>query len=54
MFHMGKTFGPFSKEFLALATPTRWVIYGTPSNELKQALADFHPVYMTAFDGFVR
>ena len=53
MFHVGKTFGQFSKEFLALAKPTRWVIYGTPSNELKQAIADFHPIYMTPFDGFI-
>jgi quinol monooxygenase YgiN len=54
MYHVEKTFGPLSKEFLALAKPTRWVIYGTPSNELKQAIADFHPVYMTPFDGFIR
>ena len=52
MLHL-KTFGPFSKEFLALAKPIRWVIYGTPSTELKRALADFHPIYMTPFDGFV-
>jgi quercetin dioxygenase-like cupin family protein/quinol monooxygenase YgiN len=54
MFHVEKTFGSLSKEFLALAKPTRWVIYGTPSNELKQAIADFHPIYMTPFDGFIR
>jgi quinol monooxygenase YgiN len=54
MFHVEKTFGSFSKEFLALAKPTRWVIYGAPSNELKQAIADFHPIYMTQFDGFIR
>jgi quinol monooxygenase YgiN len=54
MLHVEKTFGLFSKEFLALAKPARWVIYGTPFNELKQALADFHPIYMTTFDGFVR
>jgi hypothetical protein len=33
---------------------TRWVIYGAPANELKQAIADFHPIYMTPFDGFIR
>ena len=54
MFHVGKTFGSLSKEFLALAKPTRWVIYGTPSNELKQAIADFHSIYITPFDGFIR
>jgi hypothetical protein len=37
-----------------VAKLTRWVIYGTPSDELKKASADFHPIYMTPFDGFVR
>jgi hypothetical protein len=44
MFHVEKTFGSFSKEFFALAKPTRWVIYRTPSNKLKQANADFDPI----------
>ncbi len=52
MIHLGENFGPnFSKE---LAKPTRWVIYGTPSDDFKKANADFHPVYMTPFDGFTR
>ena len=42
------------KEFFALAKLTRWVIYGTPSDEFKKANADFHPIYITPFDGFVR
>jgi hypothetical protein len=36
-----------------VAKLTRWVIYGTPpSDEFKKANADFHPIYMTPFDGF--
>jgi quinol monooxygenase YgiN len=55
MSHLGVTFGPnFSKDFFALAKPTRWVIYGTPSDDFKKANADFHPVYMTPFDGFIK
>jgi quinol monooxygenase YgiN len=55
LFHLGQTFGPnFSKEFFALAKPTRFVIYGTPTDEFKAAVADFHPVYMTPLDGFTR
>src|SRR6478735_1961973 len=54
LFHQAESFGPFSKEFFAVAKLTRWVIYGTPSDEFKKANADFHPIYMTAFDGFVR
>jgi quinol monooxygenase YgiN len=54
LFHQAESFGPLSKEFFAVAKLTRWVIYGTPSDEFKKANADFHPIYMTAFDGFVR
>jgi quinol monooxygenase YgiN len=54
LFHQTESFAPFSKEFFAVAKLTRWVIYGTPSDEFKKANADFHPIYMTPFDGFVR
>jgi quinol monooxygenase YgiN len=54
LFHQAESFGPFATEFFAVAKLTRWVIYGTPSDEFKKANADFHPIYMTAFDGFVR
>ena len=54
LFHQAESFGPFSKEFFAVAKLTRWVIYGTPSDEFKKANVDFQPIYMKAFDGFVR
>jgi hypothetical protein len=54
LFHQRESFAPSSKEFFNLAKLTRWVIYGTPSDEFKKANADFHPIYMTPFDGFVR
>ena len=54
LFHQAKSFGPYAKEFFAVAKLTRWVIYGTPSDEFKKANADFHPIYMPLFDGFVR
>jgi quinol monooxygenase YgiN len=55
LFHLGETFGPnFSKEFFALTKPTRFVIYGTPTDEFKKAVTDFHPIYMTPVDGFTR
>jgi hypothetical protein len=31
------------------------VVYtAAPTDELKKTLADFHPIYMTPFDGFTR
>jgi len=55
LFHLEQTFGPnFSKEFFALAKPTGFVIYGTPTDEFKKSVADFHPVYRTPLDGFTR
>jgi quinol monooxygenase YgiN len=54
LFHQTASFAPCSKEFFAAAKLTRWVIYGTPSDEFKKANADFHPTYMTPLGGFVR
>ena len=54
LLHQAENFAPFSKEFIAVAKLARWVIYGMPSDEFKKANADFHPIYMTPFDGFVR
>jgi quinol monooxygenase YgiN len=54
LFHQTESFAPCSKEFFTVARLTRWVIYGTPSDEFKNANADFHPIYMIPFDGFVR
>ena len=52
--HQVESFAPHSKEFFAVAKLTRWVIYGTPSDEFKKASSDLHPIYMQLFDGFVR
>src|SRR6201987_1726866 len=54
LLHQTESFGPHSKEFFAVAKLTRWVIYGLPSREFKKANEDFHPIYMTPVDGFVR
>ena len=54
LFHQAESFGPHANEFFAVAKLARWVIYGRPSDEFKKANADFHPIYMTSVDGFVR
>ena len=50
--HM-QSFGPkFSERFFEILKPTRFVIYGTPSAEVKDAVAPFNPVYMTPLADF--
>ena len=53
--HVTQTFGPkYSKPFLEIAKPERFVVYGTPNAEVKKTLEGFNPVYLTPFDGFTR
>jgi quinol monooxygenase YgiN len=47
-------FGPFAKEFFALAKPMSLVVFGAPDAEVKKEFAKLNPVYMTTFDGFTR
>jgi quinol monooxygenase YgiN len=44
----------FAARFLAVLAPTRFVVYGTPSDEVKKALAGFLPFYMQRVGGFRR
>ncbi len=54
MTHIG-TFGKrFASRFLEILKPTRFVVYGSPSSEVKDALAGFKPVYMQPVGGFSR
>jgi quinol monooxygenase YgiN len=49
------TFGEkFAGRFLEILAPTRFVVYGSPSQEVKDALAAFQPVYMQSAGGFSR
>jgi len=54
MTHSG-TFGEkFAERFLVAATPTRLVVYGSPTDEVIQGLSGFGPVFMAPFGGFAR
>jgi quinol monooxygenase YgiN len=44
----------FAARFMAVVKPTRLIVYGTPSAQLKDALAGLGPVYMAPFAGFSR
>ena len=52
--HVG-TFGErFAGRFLEILKPVRFVVYGSPSTAVQDALAGFEPVYMQPTGGFSR
>ena len=54
MTHLGAFGEKFAERFMAAVDPTRIVVYGTPNNEVKEALSGFGPVFMAPFGGFAR
>jgi len=44
----------FAARFLEVLAPTRFVVYGEPTDELKEALAGFLPFYTHRGGGFRR
>ena len=52
--HLGNFGANFAGRFMEVLTPLRFTVYGTPSDELKGALAAFDPTYMDSVDGFSR
>jgi hypothetical protein len=44
----------YATRFLEALTPARFVVYGTPSEQLKDTLAAWKPIYMAPFGGFSR
>jgi quinol monooxygenase YgiN len=44
----------FAPQFLAAVDPTRLSVYGTPSDDAKQALGALGPVYLSPLGGFAR
>ena len=52
--HLG-TFGEkFAGRFLAMVEPTRFTVYGDPSDEARRALGGFGATYLGPFGGFAR
>ena len=54
MTHLGAFGEKFAERFMAAVDPTRFVVYGTPNNAVKEALSAFGPIFMSPFGGFVR
>ena len=54
MTHLESFGANFAARFMEVVKPTRLVVYGTPSAQVKNALAGLSPVYMAPFGGFRR
>ena len=54
MLHVGRFGERFAARVLELATVTRFDIYGNPSDEVRETLADFDPTYLSPLGGFTR
>jgi len=54
MVHLGNFGAKFAERFMAIAEPTRFVVYGDASDELRAGLAPMGAVQMSQIAGFVR
>lgn len=54
MVHLGNFGAKFAERFLAALAPIRLMVYGTPSEELRQALAGLGAMHMSQIGGFAR
>ena len=54
MIHLGNFGAKFAERFLACVDPTRMMVYGDPSAEVRGAVAGFGAAHMTQFVGFAR
>ena len=54
MIHLESFRQNFAERFMAAVTPTRLVVYGDPSGEVRAALSAFGAVHMAQIGGFAR
>ena len=54
MVHLGNFGTKFAGRFMESVTPTRLVIYGSPSEDVRQAMAPLGAVHMEQQAGFAR
>ncbi len=54
MAHVARFGENFAGRVLEMATVTRFEIYGDPSDQVKEVLADFNPTYLSEVAGFTR
>ncbi|MDA0195230.1 MAG: antibiotic biosynthesis monooxygenase [Bacteroidetes bacterium] len=54
MAHLGNFGSKFAERFMTYVDPTRFMVYGKSSAQVKEALAGFGAVFMQSFGGFGR
>jgi quinol monooxygenase YgiN len=54
LIHVGNFGANFAERFLSCVDPTKFVVYGPASDELKGILDGFGATYMTPLDGFAK
>ncbi len=54
LMHVGAFGANFADRFLSCVAPTKFMVYGPASDELKGILGGFGAEYMTPLDGFVK
>jgi quinol monooxygenase YgiN len=54
MVHLGNFGEKFATRFFEILQPTSFVVYGSPSAQVKETLAPFNPEYMQSVGGFAR
>jgi quinol monooxygenase YgiN len=54
MVHLANFGEKYAGRFLEILSPTRFVVYGTPDQQVREALAAFGARYMQSAGGFTR
>jgi quinol monooxygenase YgiN len=54
MTHLGAFGEKFAERFLAAVDPTRFTVFGSPSDEVREAQSGLGPTYLGFFGGFAR
>lgn len=54
MTHLGNFGSKFAERFMDILTPVRFMVYGSPNDEVKEALDDFNPLFLEPAGGFHR
>lgn len=52
MVHLGNFSDRFAGRFLDILSPTKFVVYGSPDQQVRDALAPFGAIYMQPVGGF--